>query len=421
MVGSTHNGFESYDSACRRKVADLLFAAVFPRFGLLAGDRTRLHDGMPPRTFAAAQHRFGRAACLRIRILRQLDLMARTICESGGNRSFVCSAHVSRGTLFIVVTRRVKKIGNSLRGCCVGSLRVRVFGGNGVRRAAAAEDEGWDSWVLNLLAAQNSIILRNLPGVRQDVDPTHLHDVRVAFRRYRVLLRQVAREIPACEARQWLRSHSRRVGQLSRELGIRRDSHVWCAFLEDPRRGVLREGSSWRRYLAQCREAGHRLVPRFQAALTGPACEAVLREIRELLASRWTSVVGCCTPRSNKLFARRHLAMEVRDVLAHALPETDRDPDRLHALRRRCRRVRYLAEFFAHFLGKGGRELAESARQTASALGTHHDMDVHLAASAGKSMPPRVVMAAEKCRASAWRTYRKEWPRLVRLSQSFAG
>src|SRR4051794_6792 len=111
---------------------------------------------------------------------------------------------------------------------------VRAVGGRPggaapVPAVTLAPDQRADSAAAMLLGAQLEVIQANLPGALEDVDPEFLHDLRVAVRRTRSLLRQLKGVFPP-EQLAHFRAGFRR---LQRETGVPRDLDVAVLELGD--------------------------------------------------------------------------------------------------------------------------------------------------------------------------------------------
>jgi CHAD domain-containing protein len=195
---------------------------------------------------------------------------------------------------------------------------------------------------------------RNIPGLREDVDPEFLHDFRVAVRRTRSAIGQLKGVLPAATVARfsgefrWLQeatgptrdldvylltfpalaelvspAHRRSLGPLLRHLGLRR-AEAFAA--------MMRELDSQRlaRLLAGWRGVLDRPVPK----RPGGTPNALL-PVREIAGRR----IG-------KLHRR---ALQEGSGITATSPAT-----KLHELRKTCKKLRYLLEFFQSVLDEEG-------------------------------------------------------------------
>ncbi|MEP0774803.1 MAG: CHAD domain-containing protein [Acidobacteriota bacterium] len=214
----------------------------------------------------------------------------------------------------------------------------------------------------------------NLLGAIDDVDPEFLHDLRVAVRRARSALGQLAGSLdPARFAR--LREELRWLGGVT---GPCRDLDVFLMDLEgygdelgEPARTHL---APLLDHLRRQRQRQHREL---EAALTSP-------RLRRLLAT-WRRVTEPprrppATPEGQQP-AREYGAARVqrayRRLRRHARQLGPQAPaEGLHQLRIDAKKLRYLLEFFAPLLGRPAATLIRQLKELQDALGTFNDLAV---------------------------------------------
>lgn len=221
---------------------------------------------------------------------------------------------------------------------------------------------------LAVLAVQHGAVMANEARTR-DGDVEALHDMRVAVRRMRAALSSFSDALPA-------RAKTMRggLGWLGGALGEVRDLDVHLEHIKAWAAGA--EGSE-RRALA--------LVERSLAAQRTAARTRLLRVLdsqrRQRLAGSIEQMIEHGTmPRSPiarlpvvdaapDIVARRYRKVRsLGDSLtAYAPVET------LHALRIRCKRLRYVVEFFAPLYGKPARSLVKRIVRVQDLLGAHQD------------------------------------------------
>jgi CHAD domain-containing protein len=240
----------------------------------------------------------------------------------------------------------------------------------------------------------------NLAGVRAALDPEFLHDFRVAVRRTRSALLQVKGVLPPHA----LARFTPEFVWLQEVTGPVRDLDVYCQ--EFPALRALLPARNRRdlapllRHLERRREAAHRELvlaldaPRFrrllggwQAFLERPAPVRPRGAPNALAPAR-----AVAARRIAKLFAR---ARREGRAIDEASPAAD-----LHELRKTCKKLRYLLEFFQRLFEK--EEVAyfvEALKELQDNLGRHQDLQVQHEALAGYA---RELAREGKARPSAY-------------------
>ncbi|HEY7651970.1 MAG TPA: CHAD domain-containing protein [Methylomirabilota bacterium] len=266
--------------------------------------------------------------------------------------------------------------------------------------------------VLAAMRAQVDVIQARARAVRAGRDPEDLHQMRVAVRRLRAILRAGR---PLFE-RRWVEGLRRELDWLGTALGEVRDLDILRAHL-GPRLGALG---------ASTRPAGRRLLRRIdvdrararsalRSALDSPRyprliarLEAALRHPR--VGRRDVSLLGVAAAAFRKL--RRAVK---------ALPWRPRAED-LHALRIRVKRARYGAELVRATAGRRADRFLDQARKIQDILGEHQDTVViqgylHEAmdrTEPGHALAQSLIRAQRKRRKKARAAFFDEWPRLER-------
>jgi len=239
---------------------------------------------------------------------------------------------------------------------------------------------------------------RNLPGLREDLDPEFLHDFRVAVRRTRSALGQLEGVLPAPTVARFTREFR----WLQETTGPTRDLDVYV--LELPSLQQLLPGGARRslgplaRLLARRRLETHRGLVR---DLDGPRFARLLAGWRAFLArpsprrprgapNALRPVHALAAERIGKLFRR---ALREGGAITAASPAAD-----LHELRKTCKKLRYLLEFFQSLLDRDevGR-VVESLKGLQDNLGRHQDLQIQVGellgfarvlAREGRARPP---------------------------------
>jgi CHAD domain-containing protein len=311
-----------------------------------------------------------------------------------------------------------------------GKVKVPLDGSLPGRDAARA-------LLLHLLSTGEA----NLPGVRDDLDPEFLHDLRVAVRRTRSALGQIKGVLPPATSARFTREFA----WLQELTGPARDLDVFVQEL--PALGELLPSRARRslgplaRLLERKRRAAHADLAR---ALDEPRFARLLAD--------WRAFLLLPTPKRpsgapNALRPCADLAVErIGKLLRRAIREgaavSDASPAAdLHELRKTCKKLRYLVEFFHSLLDRDAAEAAiASLKGLQDTLGRFQDLQVQTdallgyareLAREGKAPPPtyialgmlverlrdeqkraRVEFAGKFCEFSR-KSGRKNWKRLL--------
>lgn len=232
-------------------------------------------------------------------------------------------------------------------------------------------------------------------GTRRGKDPEELHQMRVASRRLRAAMGLFKEILPPGAVR--LR---RELGWIGAFLGHARDADVqieqvraWLAAAGRRERGtyqpllkLLQEQRS------QARIPMFRVLdsPRYRRFLAAYQAFVRRRPPRRSAAAR--QPVGAVAP---DLISQRFRAVrKAGDRLGRASP-----PAKLHALRIKCKRLRYAVEFFADLYGEPAAAFAKRVSRLQDLLGVHQDAHVaarrlrNLSEVQGRRLPPRTLVA----------------------------
>lgn len=218
-----------------------------------------------------------------------------------------------------------------------------------------------------LLAEQRAIVLKNeRPVLAGSVEA--LHDLRVALRRLRCLTATFVQL-----DKKKLTALDQQLATVCDDIGLARDLDVWGELFQRLwRTGGLQPltRAEQRRVVAALRQQ--------RAVLVKEALQSHLfRQLKQALrACRPGSLAGqrSDTPPAQVFAARRILT--VRALVADRYRKVGNySKEPAHDLRRACRRLRYLVEFFAHDLGRETIRAGRWITQAQSALGKVHDSD----------------------------------------------
>jgi CHAD domain-containing protein len=282
----------------------------------------------------------------------------------------------------------------------------------------------------------------NLPGLRADLDPEFLHDFRVAVRRTRSALGQLKGVLPPATTARYAAAFA----GLQELTGPARDLDVYVLELPSLARllppHARRSLGPLARLLARRRREAH---AQLAAALAAPGFAALLADWRAFLmaptprrprgapnARRPAAAVAA--ERIGRLHRR---ALREGGAITAASPAAD-----LHELRKTCKKLRYLVEFFQSLLdAEEAAAAVESLKGLQDDLGRHQDLQVQADALLGfarelardrRAKPPAFLALgmlierlreeqarargefAERFAAFARRPARKSWKRMLR-------
>jgi CHAD domain-containing protein len=241
----------------------------------------------------------------------------------------------------------------------------------------------------------------NVDGAVADLDLEFLHDLRVSVRRSRAALSQVKGVFPPAAVARYREDF----GGLGRITGPKRDLDVFVLgmpeYVEDVPEELRPDLEAFRRFLvgehARAREA-------LAKQLTSDEFRALLRDWRGFLQAR--AADDADTP-SARLpvgeVANARIWRAFRRVLKEGRAVDDASPPtQLHELRKDCKKLRYLLEFFGSLYPADQLDaLIRALKLLLDTLGAYQDLAVqahHLEAfaeqmaAAGKA-PVRTVLA----------------------------
>ena len=251
----------------------------------------------------------------------------------------------------------------------------------------------------------------SIPGIVAGNDPDALHDLRVALRRYRVLLRGLRRTMNGTTI-----PLERDLARLFREVGPARDAEVWLQFIEKLAEGQSKRMPADRRACLQAVRSRHRAeTKRLQRVLAAPAAKRALGRAESFVR---VTLARPCGGEGSEPFDRE-VSRRIRRLYSR-LEEEDvhrrLSADELHEARVRIRRARYWAEMGAPVLHRSVAELDARLHRVAAALGDVHDADLHLSATAsdGPALPRAWRRRLSRERRKALDDVEDAWDRLMR-------
>ncbi len=219
-------------------------------------------------------------------------------------------------------------------------------------------------------------ILRNEDGVRRDLDTEFLHDFRVATRRARCALAEMKHVFPA-ETVQYLREELKWLGT---RTGPVRDMDVYLLKMDDYRAELPADA---RMHLEPLDAYLHRHHDSERRALI----EALDSDRYRELVAKWSLLVkrrarddASCTNASRPILslASQRIWRTYRRVYKDGRAIDATTPaEALHELRIRCKRLRYLLEFFRSlYPPEPLQQLIGALKQLQDNLGDFNDFEV---------------------------------------------
>lgn len=205
-------------------------------------------------------------------------------------------------------------------------------------------------------------MFRELPGALGG-EEVAVHQVRVASRRLRVALPLLARKGHGRRAARALKV----LRQITRAVGARRDHDVLVGLLDDRLSALATTTAEQRSLLSRLRQARARSRATVAETILDLDVDGLRRNLRRLLAPGPTDTA---TVYSRIVEVREHEGAELLRGFSQIGARFDPEP--LHALRRRVRRLRYAAEIEDALAGEDSRAPALWKRLQ-DGIGTLHD------------------------------------------------
>ena len=263
-----------------------------------------------------------------------------------------------------------------------------------------------------LLWLQFKTILANVDAAVEGGSSDPVHDIRVAIRRMRSLLRAFRKHLPD-QTRQEIEEL---LTAITKELGPVRDLDVWVDLLQSATvRSVTARSRLFPEYL--CHQQQRRQLARatVRRCLRGPHFASQRLKINRLLREELPRLIKTEPHGSLPKLAATQLAKAVRRVLKNERLRHSRSPRKLHELRILLRKARYLSEFFAPVLGAGTVRLAKQLHRAEQVLGRIHDLDLGMEQLArdGPAPPRAIAVYLQQQREQALEKLDKCWSRLA--------
>ncbi len=235
-----------------------------------------------------------------------------------------------------------------------------------------------DDEIKQLLDYFLTTMRQNEAGIIEDIDTEFIHDYRIAVRRSRTLLGQV----PGIMPQRTLTRFGNHLAQLGSVTTPLRDLDVMLLNFDDYRNLLPEEIRSDLdpafAFIQQQRQHAYKKVCRYLQSKTYLSfCE------------RWHTYLQNPSPAQTQLINAKKPLKQVADkrtwkayrkALKQGLAISDDSPaDDLHTLRKSCKKLRYLLEFFRSlYSNKKMKELISTLKQLQDNLGEFQDIHVHI-------------------------------------------
>jgi len=219
-------------------------------------------------------------------------------------------------------------------------------------------------------------LVENIPGTREDLDSEFLHDLRVAVRRTRSALTQIKGVFPPAEVERFKTGFAW-IGQIT---GPTRDMDVYLLGYEEYRNSLQAQFrddlNPLHDFLIAHQKSAHQALVK---KLNSPHFHTLLKEWRAFLETPVTS--GQETPNAERPVwevANRRIFRIYKRVLEEGLAIGETSPhEALHELRKNCKKLRYLIEFFRSiYSNKDVNPLIKAIKVLLDNLGDFQDLEV---------------------------------------------
>jgi CHAD domain-containing protein len=225
-----------------------------------------------------------------------------------------------------------------------------------------------------ILLQQLDTLEANADGVLQDIDTEFLHDLRIAVRRTRTALKLLGDVLPGDLALRYA-PEFRWLGDLTTPL---RDLDVQLEELPSMAAGLFAAGPAdlepFRAYLVRRRAAERRALNR---GLRSDRFATVLGDWRKALTVPRAGRRSPAGPRTGDLAADRTRRAYDKVIKLGAAITDDSPAESLHTLRKRCKELRYVLEFFASLHDPAAqRDMVGDLKRLQDCLGEFQDCEV---------------------------------------------
>ena len=274
--------------------------------------------------------------------------------------------------------------------------------------------------VLAAMKGQVDAIHAHEAGARRGRDPEDVHQMRVAVRRLRAILRATR---PLFDPR-WVDRLRRELKWPGTVLGRVRDLDVLHAYLRSQLEALpAPERRAGRQYLLRALEADRaRARAALRVALAGPRYARLLARLETALLH---------PPARPSAVPLSDIAASEFRKLRKAIKKLRGQPsaEELHAVRIKVKHARYAAELVQPIIGRRAERLIAKAKKLQDILGEHQDAvvaeeslrKVSVGTPAAQPLARQLIERQRKRRKTALAAFSKKWPRLKRRGRKAYG
>lgn len=198
-----------------------------------------------------------------------------------------------------------------------------------------------------------------------------LHDLRVAIRRLRALLKLFGRYLNL----QSSADLERDLGAVSLTLGPGRDLDVWIEQWESVARKAVFNGRAIGRYGASLRRQRLKLMVTVGQTVRSRAYIRLCLRLSAFIRTELERAADRNPMESLSRLARNQFDRAIQRIESREGASLNHSSEALHAYRKAVRRARYVAEFLSPVLSPWGRKAARVFEEMATELGLIRDID----------------------------------------------
>ncbi len=227
-----------------------------------------------------------------------------------------------------------------------------------------------------ILQDLTDILLDNELGIIRDVDTEFLHDFRVAVRRMRTLLSECKNALD----RDHIQKYRKTFSDIQTRTGTLRDMDVYL--LEKELIAVKLPANLQEHlqpFFEYLQEKRHKEWRKFVTYLKGKSYLNFITSWRRFLEEELAETPPSLASQEQvKKFANRHIRKRYKNIRTWGLEIRKNSPDeKYHALRKECKKLRYLLEFFKHlYPEKKIRQYINHLKKIQDKLGLFNDRSV---------------------------------------------
>ncbi len=227
-----------------------------------------------------------------------------------------------------------------------------------------------------ILQDLTGILMDNELGIIRDIDTEFLHDFRVAVRRMRTLLNECKNALD----RDRIQKYRKTFSDIQTRTGTLRDMDVYL-MEKNSIAGKLPSNlqEHLQPFFEYLQEKRHKEWKKFVTYLKGKTYLNFITSWRSFLKEELAVIPpSSASEEQVKKFANRHIRKRYKNIRTWGLEIKKDSPDeKYHALRKECKKLRYLLEFFRHlYPEKKISQYIKSLKKFQDKLGLFNDRSV---------------------------------------------